>query len=1109
MYDVNTMINGKFSGALGSEKDDFENAIDWSAYEEYADVISISHGWKTSDDGVEANGEGELTHFVDAIADNLDVLIVLAAGNEGSGSETLRHPADAYNCMTVANMDDQGSITRTGDTIATSSSRGPTADGRKKPDIAAPGTNIMSTNAYWEGQADFVSYSGTSMATPHISAAAAWFMDYGLTALETKALLINTADDWGTTGWDDTYGWGYVQLWRAHSHMDDTRYEDEFEDDVPIFYQIDDSEEGGKATLVWRRHIGYDEGENNYTDVYDLENIDLYLYDESDGSEGDSSDEDKENVQQVVSDDNYDSVVIKVKADDTWGGYENFAIATEEDADYTITPPTISASISNPSTKQIGQLFNITAQVTPTGDLNAHSVSVTVNLPSGLTIISGSNPQSLGTIIDGSPETAIWTVNSSQEGIKNFDVDVTSSSYDEIYDASDSSSIDITSPDTTPPSITILSPTNNTEYSTSSVDLNWSANETLSWCAYRLDNGANDTSICEPEWSYQENADSSHCAETWDSTYTCGNVYDGNWNTYGFGALIGYLYINYTKPLSAQPSSLWQIKNNSGAFNLTIGSNCWNQGIMQFKIQSRGTTPPFGNLFLCWDGSNWTTLGGGGIGGGASSSYVYEDAMWWYLDNPRNKTLMNISNGNHNIIIYGNDTSGNMGQSSYVYFTIGSLKSDGESCTSNGECQSNYCDNDGVGWSDDYKWFSVESTYYDNQDHKCEEKARTANDDWCDEKRNEDLNTCDKTGATYKEDTCSDTCVISDKSIFECTDSGCSCTASECDGLTAGNNISKCTYGATSYFADKCTSTAGGEDRGDNICRSSAFAAGCIASTFCNSKSPGDESTSTDECCYGSCTSLDCDSDDDTSGSDGTLKESEATSSSCTSVCSSYSTCCDQQSITCSANYECDYFHSLITNEDETPNNICYKPNSGAWKFASNAEATESACSDGYDNDCDGDVDSNDSDCGEFSCGDSITENTVLTNDLTNCPSHGLVIGSDGITLDCAGHSIDGDASEPDYGIFLNNSNGITIKNCVLSDFYYGISVPYSNNNNIINNTINNNDNGIILESCNNNSITSNKLSGNDYGIYLISCFNSTITDNDVIGNGAYGAYMK
>ena len=45
---------------------------------------------------------------------------------------------------------------------------------------------------------------------------------------------------------------------------------------------------------------------------------------------------------------------------------------------------------------------------------------------------------------------------------------------------------------------------------------------------------------------------------------------------------------------------------------------------------------------------------------------------------------------------------------------------------------------------------------------------------------------------------------------------------------------------------------------------------------------------------------------------------------------------------------------------------------------------------------------------GAVSCGATITRDTTLKADLTNCPGDGLVIGADNITLDLNGHTIDG-----------------------------------------------------------------------------------------------------
>jgi len=41
-------------------------------------------------------------------------------------------------------------------------------------------------------------------------------------------------------------------------------------------------------------------------------------------------------------------------------------------------------------------------------------------------------------------------------------------------------------------------------------------------------------------------------------------------------------------------------------------------------------------------------------------------------------------------------------------------------------------------------------------------------------------------------------------------------------------------------------------------------------------------------------------------------------------------------------------------------------------------------------------------------CGQTLTHDTRLAHDLTNCPADGLIIGADHITVDLAGHSVDG-----------------------------------------------------------------------------------------------------
>ena len=62
-------------------------------------------------------------------------------------------------------------------------------------------------------------------------------------------------------------------------------------------------------------------------------------------------------------------------------------------------------------------------------------------------------------------------------------------------------------------------------------------------------------------------------------------------------------------------------------------------------------------------------------------------------------------------------------------------------------------------------------------------------------------------------------------------------------------------------------------------------------------------------------------------------------------------------------------------------------------------------------------------------CGDTITRSVTLRHDLTNCPADGLIIGADHVTLDLAGHTIDGDAviGGDDTGVRLDGRRHVTV----------------------------------------------------------------------------------
>lgn len=139
--------------------------VTW-AVENSADIISMSLG-------ADVNGDG-----TDPMSLTLDwataqgVVCAVAAGNAGqTGMFSVGTPAVARNVITV------GATTK-GDDIAYFSSQGLTSDYRLKPDVVAPGVDIIAARAKFTSMEKpineyYTKASGTSMATPHVAGAAA------------------------------------------------------------------------------------------------------------------------------------------------------------------------------------------------------------------------------------------------------------------------------------------------------------------------------------------------------------------------------------------------------------------------------------------------------------------------------------------------------------------------------------------------------------------------------------------------------------------------------------------------------------------------------------------------------------------------------------------------------------------------------------------------------------------------------------------------------------------------------------------------------------------------------------------------------------------------
>jgi serine protease AprX len=108
------------------------------------------------------------------------IVVVAAAGNRGSDADAVSHaPGNDPYAITVGASDDQGTSSRSDDSVAPWSSRGVTQDGFQKPDVTAPGAHIVSTvppgSTYTQlcpacmvGD-DYMRLGGTSMAAPVVS----------------------------------------------------------------------------------------------------------------------------------------------------------------------------------------------------------------------------------------------------------------------------------------------------------------------------------------------------------------------------------------------------------------------------------------------------------------------------------------------------------------------------------------------------------------------------------------------------------------------------------------------------------------------------------------------------------------------------------------------------------------------------------------------------------------------------------------------------------------------------------------------------------------------------------------------------------------------------
>ncbi|WP_352420468.1 S8 family peptidase [Proteiniborus sp.] len=200
--------NGKYSGVAPSANILAIKALDESGSGNTSDIVSaIDWVVKTKEQyntkilnlslGSPANNSINSDPLVRAVeaAIKSGLTVIVAAGNSGPSAKTILSPGNSPNVITVGAVDDKRTPDTSDDSIANFSSRGPTKEGLRKPDVVAPGVSIMSlSNKSSDG---YITSSGTSMATPLVSGSAALlYSKYkNLTPSQVKNMFINSCSD--------------------------------------------------------------------------------------------------------------------------------------------------------------------------------------------------------------------------------------------------------------------------------------------------------------------------------------------------------------------------------------------------------------------------------------------------------------------------------------------------------------------------------------------------------------------------------------------------------------------------------------------------------------------------------------------------------------------------------------------------------------------------------------------------------------------------------------------------------------------------------------------------------------------------------------------------
>jgi parallel beta-helix repeat protein len=144
----------------------------------------------------------------------------------------------------------------------------------------------------------------------------------------------------------------------------------------------------------------------------------------------------------------------------------------------------------------------------------------------------------------------------------------------------------------------------------------------------------------------------------------------------------------------------------------------------------------------------------------------------------------------------------------------------------------------------------------------------------------------------------------------------------------------------------------------------------------------------------------------------------------------------------------------------------------------------------------------------QVSCGQVITVDTKVSNDLEDCANNGLSIGADGVALDLNGHRIDGNGDSTGDGIVIDDGiDAATVRNGTVRQFNDGIAVGTANGDRIINvDVVRNDDDGMDLGNPNDPIVrNSNAIENDSDGFEVGFTSDPVFSGNSTEANGGQG----